>query len=229
MKEACCISQVGKESPQKKERKMTTDSHEGSHSKDTKENGIQGMSQKEFDKEFVEIKENLDVMLMLLEGQEEDQRKGWTIRRKEVRWHSLQVKLRQRMVARLREKLRATEFKMQVVYCEPEEGDVLREGYEEQGRLAESLMDSLRSSYQHDDDVLTEDLDEDIIPHKFYFYDNPLFVVAGEEIGQLDETVMQFGEGGHMIFESMTTTQDMDVIEEMDEDEEVHWCEPEQN
>jgi hypothetical protein len=39
---------------------------------------------------------------------------------------------------------------------------------------------------------------------------------------------MQFGEGGHMFFESMTTTQDMDVIEETDEDEEVHWCEPEQ-
>jgi hypothetical protein len=30
-----------------------------------------------------------------------------------------------------------------------------------------------------------------------------------------------------MIFESVTTTQDMDVIEEMDEDEEVHRCEPE--
>jgi hypothetical protein len=31
---------------------MTTDSHEGIHSKDTKENGIQGMIQKEFEKEF---------------------------------------------------------------------------------------------------------------------------------------------------------------------------------
>jgi hypothetical protein len=76
---------VGKETPQKKERKMTIDSHEGSHSKDTKANGIQGMSQKEFDKKFAEIKENLDVMLMLLEGKREDQRKGWTIRRKEVK------------------------------------------------------------------------------------------------------------------------------------------------
>jgi hypothetical protein len=93
---------VGKESPHKKERNMGTDSHEGRHNKDTKANGIQCMIQKEFDKEFVEIKENLDVMLMFLEGQEEEKRKGWVIRRKEVRWNSLQVKLRQRMVARLR-------------------------------------------------------------------------------------------------------------------------------
>jgi hypothetical protein len=139
---------------------------------------------------------------MLLEGQEEDQRKGWTIGRKEVRWNSLQVKLRQRMVERLRRKLSSVDFKMQVVYCELEERDVLREGYEEKGRLAESLMDSLRSSYQHDDDLLTEDVDEDTIPHKFY--DNPFFVVGGEEIGHLYETVMQFGEGGHMLFERMT-------------------------
>jgi hypothetical protein len=87
-------------------------------------------------------------------------------------------------------------------------------------------MEYFRGSDQYDDDVPTEDLDEDMRPHKFHFYDNPLFVVAGEEIGQLDETVMQFENGGHMLFESKTTTQDMDVVEEMDEDEEVHWCEP---
>jgi len=98
MKEACCNSQVGKESPHKKERNMTTNSHEWSHINDTKENGIQGMSQNEFDKEFDNIKANLDAMIMLLEGQREYQRKGWTIRRKDVRWNSLQVKLRKSMV-----------------------------------------------------------------------------------------------------------------------------------
>jgi hypothetical protein len=67
MKEACCSSKVGKEIPHKKERKLTIDCHEGSHGKHTKANPIQGMNQKEFDKEFVEIKANLDVMIMLLE------------------------------------------------------------------------------------------------------------------------------------------------------------------
>jgi len=137
-------------------------------------------------------------------------------------------KVEAKFVCQSKERTQGTEFKMQVVYCEPEEGYILREGYEGQGRLTESLMDSLRSSYQHNDDVLTEGLDEDMRPHKFYFYDNPLFVTAGEEIGQLDETVIRFGEGGHILFESMKTTQDVDFVEEMKEDEEVHWCELEQ-
>jgi hypothetical protein len=95
---------------------------------------------------------------------------------------------------------------MKVVYCEPEEGDILGEGYEGHEMITESLMDSLRSLDQHNDDVLIEGLDEDMRPHKFYFYDNPLVVTVGEEIGQLDETVMQVEDGGHMLFESMKTT-----------------------
>jgi hypothetical protein len=70
-------------------------------------------------------------------------------------------------VCQAEKELRATEYGMQIFYCEPEEGDILGEGYEEKERLAESLMNSLQSSYQHDD-VLIEKLDEDSNPHIFF-------------------------------------------------------------
>jgi hypothetical protein len=80
---------VGKESPHKKERKMTYDSHEGSHNKDTKANGIQGMSQKDFDKELVDIKESVNALMKFLEEHEKDQLYGWELRKKTVRWNLL--------------------------------------------------------------------------------------------------------------------------------------------
>jgi hypothetical protein len=93
MKEACCSSQVGKESPQKKEEKMTTDSHEGSHikrkRKDAKENGIKGMSQEDFDRELDELKERLSMIEKLLDEGEKDQWYGWILRKKKVRWKLL--------------------------------------------------------------------------------------------------------------------------------------------
>jgi hypothetical protein len=49
------------------------------------------------------------------------------------------------------EELRVAEYGMHVIYCEPEKGDILGEGYEENERLAGSLMNSLKSSDQHDD------------------------------------------------------------------------------
>jgi hypothetical protein len=106
MKEACCNSQVGKESPQKKEENMTTDSHEGSHKKrkkDAKEDGIKGMSQEDFDRELDELKERLSMIEKLLDEGEKDQWYGWILRKKKVRWNSLQVKLRIEYVCQVEE------------------------------------------------------------------------------------------------------------------------------
>jgi hypothetical protein len=59
MEEACCSSQVGKESPHEEEM-MTIDSHERSHKKrkkDAKADGKLKMSQEDFDREMNELKE----------------------------------------------------------------------------------------------------------------------------------------------------------------------------
>lgn len=68
---------------------MTTDSHtrrlKESH-KGLKENAKEdGMSQMEFGKEFLEIKEGLGNLMRLLLEEEENQNLGWIMRRK-VRW-----------------------------------------------------------------------------------------------------------------------------------------------
>ena len=68
---------------------MTTDSHtrrlKESH-KGLEENAKEnGMSQREFDKEFLEIKEGLRNLIRFLLEEEENQSLGWILRRK-VRW-----------------------------------------------------------------------------------------------------------------------------------------------
>ena len=99
------------------EKKMATDSHsrdfEEDHSRrrmkkeNAKANGKR-MSQEEIDKEIVEMKEQLDVLMMILE---EIQMQGWVLRKKLVKWHKLQRKLQQRQVRWLMKKLKEAELK----------------------------------------------------------------------------------------------------------------------
>ena len=58
---------------------------------------------------------------------EETQRYGWVMRKRKVRWHSLQVKLRQNIYSRLKEELRGVESEIEVSYCEHEQGPLLGE------------------------------------------------------------------------------------------------------
>ena len=111
------------------EEKMTTDSHrrgsEESHSRrkvkeDAKANGKR-MSQEELDKEIVEMKEQLNVLL------EENKRLGWVLKKKLVKWYKLQRRLQQKQVKWLMEKLREAKLEMEVSICEPEQGEVLGE------------------------------------------------------------------------------------------------------
>lgn len=44
------------------------------------------MSQEEIDKEIVELKEQLDVLMRILE---ESQRQDWVLKKKPVKWHKL--------------------------------------------------------------------------------------------------------------------------------------------
>ena len=60
----------------------------------------------------------------------------------------------QNMYARLKEELREAEFEMEVSYCEPEQGPLLGDDDEvEKERLIESLMDSVKSTYQLMEDM----------------------------------------------------------------------------
>ena len=74
---------------------MTTDSHsrrsKEDHGRrkvkkeDSKENGKR-MSQEEINKDIAEMKEQLNVLMMILE---ESQRLGWVLKKKPVEWHKL--------------------------------------------------------------------------------------------------------------------------------------------
>ena len=86
-------------------------------------------------------------------AEEKDQRYGWVMKR-EVRWNSLQVKLQQNMFVELKKELKEVESEMEVSYCEPEQGPLLRENDEvEKERLIESLMNSIKNT-----DILMEEM-----------------------------------------------------------------------
>ena len=94
------------------------------------------------------------------------------------------------MYARLKEELREAEFEMEVSYCEPEQGPLLGEYDEvEKERLNESLMDSVKSTYQ-----LMEEMD--VRPNEtkrsYVFQIDDLFVIADDR--QSFETVLKFNE-----------------------------------
>jgi hypothetical protein len=84
------------------------------------------------------------------------------MKKKKVRWHSLQVKLRKRMCVRVQEELRAIEYGMDVFVCEPEQGMVLGEDEDEDVEeiFLDSLMNYWTSSDQHGD-MVAEASDEE--------------------------------------------------------------------
>lgn len=82
------------------------------------------MSQEEIDKEIIDTKEKLNILMMILD---EIQRLGWVLKKKPVKWHNLQRRLWQRQVKSLVEELREAELEMEVSICEIEQGEVLAE------------------------------------------------------------------------------------------------------
>ena len=103
----------------------------------------------EDDKEFLELEKNIFCFENHMQAtEEENQRYGWVMKR-EVRWHSLQVKLQQNMFSELKKELREAKYEMEVSYCEPEHGPLLGEDDDaEEERPIESLVNSVRSTNQ---------------------------------------------------------------------------------
>lgn len=94
---------------------MTTDSHsrgsEEDHirrkvkKEDAQKNGKK-MNQEEFDKEIVEMKEQLDALMMILE---ENHRLGWVLKKNPIRWHKLKRRIQWRQLMWLMGKLKEVE------------------------------------------------------------------------------------------------------------------------
>ena len=110
---------------------MNTYNHSGGSEEDhnrrkvKKENAkVNGkrMTQEEIDKEIDEMKEQLSVLMMILE---ETQRLDWVLKKNPVKWHKLQRRLQHRQVKSLVEELREAELEMEISICEAEQAEVL--------------------------------------------------------------------------------------------------------
>jgi hypothetical protein len=83
-------------------------------------------SQDRLDKRLAEIELQLEIFEELLQRNGEDQRYGWILPKK-VKWHTLQVKLKDRFNTKVRGALRTVEYEDKVCICEPEHGQILGE------------------------------------------------------------------------------------------------------
>ena len=57
-----------------------------------------------YEREMAKLMAHLSILEEVLQKYEEDQRYGWKMKNIKVKWHSLQVDLRKRMYARLKER-----------------------------------------------------------------------------------------------------------------------------
>jgi hypothetical protein len=206
MGEDYCKLTVGKGSPHK-EAKMTIRGHEKSHNrrkKDAKDNGKgKKMSQEVLDKEMAVLKASVDAIIMLLEDCERGQRYGWTMKKKKIKWKMLQIKIKRRMYARLREELRAAELKVEDDYCRPKQKVYL----DEEGIIDNFLTYWTSSDQQGDVMIKTSKEEEPCI-----FETNALCMFAGDE-QSLEDVFMQ-------VDEEMKLLEEMAVIEQVFKDTE---------
>ena len=137
------------------EKKMTTDGHSRGFEEDqsrrtmkkevAKENDKR-MSHEEIDKEIIEIKEQLNVLRMILE---ENQKQGWALRKKSMKWSKLHRRLQQKQVKWQVEELREAELEMEEYICIPEQGEIL--GEDEDWSFVKDLMNHMKDSEQQGD------------------------------------------------------------------------------
>ena len=98
---------------------MTTECHcrgsETIHNRRKKKERQEGCSREllELEKDILCFEKHMQTT------EEENQRYGWVMKR-EVIWHSIHVKLQQKMFTKLEKELREAESEIEVSYCEPE-------------------------------------------------------------------------------------------------------------
>ena len=105
------------------EKKVTIHSHmrnsKKNHSQvkeDVQLKGIPRTSQKEFDKEIIEIKEGISYIERFIQENNEDQYCGWMMRTKKVQWKALQQKkIEQSMAWWKNEELKKAEIEQRLI------------------------------------------------------------------------------------------------------------------
>ena len=85
---------------------------------------VETLSQDRLDKRLAEIEVQLEMLEELLLRGKEDQRYRWILPKK-VKWHMLQVKLKNRFNAKLREAFRTVEYEDKGCIREPDQGKSL--------------------------------------------------------------------------------------------------------
>ena len=128
-----------------------------------------------------------------------------------MRLHSLQVKLRKKIYARLKEELGEAESEIEVSYCEPGQVPLLGEDDETDEEIIDDFLNSLISSKPHEDET-DEASDEE---------SNDLSVTAG--IGEhLNGVFMQVGEEMKHRIDALKNKAKIRPLTE----EDVPYCEP---
>ena len=55
------------------------------------------MSDEKFDREMADMKAHIDMLMKLLQESDENQRHGWILKKRKVKWPMLQVKLKHKL------------------------------------------------------------------------------------------------------------------------------------
>jgi hypothetical protein len=148
-------------SPQRKE-EMTIDGclrgSRRSHNqkRETSRDASRRSSQEKLDRELVEIKVQLEVMEEFVQRNMEEQRYGWVLRRKRIKWIQLKRRLMYDTRVQLEEELREAELQQrmcaeeEVYLCELEQGSTLDESSDEDEdmRIYGGFMNSWKDGNQ---------------------------------------------------------------------------------
>ena len=137
------------------------------------------------------------------------------MRKRKVRWKSLQVNLRQKIYARLKEELREAESEMEVSYCELEQGPLLWDDDEaERERLIEILMDSVKSTNKLMKEMIVRSNETKM---SYVFESDDLFFITGFVVDdrQFFETILKFDEESLSNEEKSEVLQQNELIDEL--------------
>jgi hypothetical protein len=180
------VQLMKKEKKMTVEKKMIVDSHvkgsKGSQKgvkEDARVNGIKKrMSDEEFDREFNEIKVQLNILMELLQKSEEYHRYGWILQKKRVKWSFLQSRLRHKTSVQPKEELKRVELQHKICageegyLCEPEQGPILGESSDDDEDMG--LVDGLMNPLEDENklrELMSETTEEAIRPYDFKIND----------------------------------------------------------
>lgn len=188
------------------------------HSKGSKK-CYEKWSQDKLDKRLAEIELQLEIFEELLQRNGEDQRYGWILSKK-VKWHTLQVKLKDRFNTKMIRALRTIEYEDKGCICEPEQGQIL--GEDEGGSEG---IDEIQESHIFKSDKLfmnagfagvknEEQLSKPIIEGDRNMFSKPTKEEHGQNlVTRKSETILSTADNKHEELNAMTEGQMQNSVE----------------